>query len=136
MSTILERVIKVTADKLGKKEDIITSSSSFTDALGADSLDLVELIMGLEEEFSTGEKPIKIPDDDAAKIKTVQDAVDYLKEKGVTDNGGASAHSQTPVPASKTAVSTPKSKPADSSPTPKKASPVANNTASKTTKAK
>jgi acyl carrier protein len=85
LPTILERVTKVTATRLGAKEDAVSANSSFTDDLGADSLDLVELIMGLEEEFSTGDKPVKIPDDDAAKIKTVQDAVDYLKAKGITD---------------------------------------------------
>ena len=86
MPTILERVTKVTAARLGAKEEAAVPSASFADDLGADSLDLVELIMGLEEEFSTAEKPVKIPDEDAAKIKTVQDAVDYLKNKGVSDS--------------------------------------------------
>ena len=87
MATILERVTKVTAMRLGAKEEAVVPSASFAEDLGADSLDLVELIMGLEEEFSTAEKPVKIPDEDAAKIKTVQDAVDYLKSKGISDNG-------------------------------------------------
>ncbi|RJO61649.1 MAG: acyl carrier protein [Dehalococcoidia bacterium] len=86
MPTILERVTKVTTARLSAKEEAVVPSASFTDDLGADSLDLVELIMGLEEEFSTAEKPVKIPDDDAAKIKTVQDAVDYLKNKGMSDS--------------------------------------------------
>jgi len=86
LPTILERVTKVTAARLGAKEEAAVPSASFADDLGADSLDLVELIMGLEEEFSTAEKPVKIPDEDAAKIKTVQDAVDYLKNKGVSDS--------------------------------------------------
>ena len=85
MPTILERVTKVTAARLGAQVDAVKPSSNFTDDLGADSLDQVELIMGLEEEFSTTEKPVKIPDEDAAKIKTVQDAVDYLNNKGITD---------------------------------------------------
>ena len=85
MPTILERVTKVTAARLSAKEEAVIPSASFTDDLGADSLDLVELIMGLEEEFSSAEKPIKIPDEDAAKIKTVQAAVDYIKGKGITD---------------------------------------------------
>lgn len=85
MPTILERVTRVTTAKLSAKAEAVVPSASFTDDLGADSLDLVELIMGLEEEFGTAEKPIKIPDEDAAKIKTVQDAVDYIKGKGVTD---------------------------------------------------
>ena len=84
MPTILERVTKVTAARLGAKEEAVVPSASFTDDLGADSLDLVELIMGLEEEFSTVEKPVKIPDENAAKIKTVQDAVDYLEAKGIS----------------------------------------------------
>ncbi len=85
MATILERVTKVTVAKLSAKPEAVVPTASFTEALGADSLDQVELIMGLEEEFSTTEKPVKIPDEDAAKIKTVQDAVDYLKAKGFTD---------------------------------------------------
>lgn len=85
MPTILERVTNVTIARLSAKEEAVVPSASFTDDLGADSLDLVELIMGLEEEFSTAEKPVKIPDEDAAKIKTVQDAVDYLKNKGMSD---------------------------------------------------
>ena len=101
MPTILERVTKVTAARLGAKEDAVTPSASFTDDLGADSLDLVELIMGLEEEFTTGEKPIKIPDEDAAKIKTVQDAVNYLKAKGVTDKDVKTASASTTAPAAK-----------------------------------
>ena len=85
MPTILERVTKVTAARLGAKEEAVVPSASFTNDLGADSLDLVELIMGLEEEFGTPEKPVKIPDEDAANIKTVQDAVNYLKSKGISD---------------------------------------------------
>ncbi len=91
MPTILERVTKVTIAKLSANEEAVMPSASFTDDLGADSLDLVELIMGLEEEFSADGKPVKIPDEDAAKIKTVQDAVDYLKDKGITDQGSQPA---------------------------------------------
>ncbi len=87
MPTIIERVTKVTVAKLSANEEAVVPSASFTDDLGADSLDLVELIMGLEEEFSADGTPVKIPDEDAARIKTVQDAVDYLKEKGITDAG-------------------------------------------------
>ncbi len=112
MSTILERVTKVTAARLGAKEDAVTPSSSFTDDLGADSLDLVELIMGLEEEFSSGEKPIKIPDEDAAKIKTVQDAIVYLKAKGITDKEVKIASVATPSAVAKAPAAAPKSKPA------------------------
>jgi acyl carrier protein len=110
MPTILERVTKVTIARLSVKEEAVVPSASFTDDLGADSLDLVELIMGLEEEFSTAEKPVKIPDEDAAKIKTVQDAVDYLKNKGMSD---ADVKPQTaqPVPAVAKTNSAPKTTP-------------------------
>ena len=83
--SILERIKKVTVDKLGVEEQDVTPKSSFSQDLGADSLDLVELIMALEEEFSEGDKKLEIPDADAEKIKTVQDAVDYIKKKGVAD---------------------------------------------------
>jgi acyl carrier protein len=97
LPTILERVTKVTIAKLSANEEAVMPSASFTDDLGADSLDLVELIMGLEEEFSADGKPVKIPDEDAAKIKTVQDAVNYLKEKGITDQGNPSAQAAAAV---------------------------------------
>lgn len=70
-----ERVKSVIADQLGVDEDTITMESSFVDDLGADSLDIVELIMGLEGEFD-----LEIPDDQAEKISTVGDAVNYIKE--------------------------------------------------------
>ncbi len=68
-----------------KAESEVKPESSFVDDLNADSLDLVELVMSLEEEFSNKAKQIEIPDEDAEKIKTVQDAVDYIKEQGVED---------------------------------------------------
>jgi acyl carrier protein len=109
LPTILERVTKVTAARLSAKEEAVVPSASFSDDLGADSLDLVELIMGLEEEFSTAEKPVKIPDEDAARIKTVQDAVDYLKNKGITD---ADVTPQASQPAAiKATVAAPKTAP-------------------------
>lgn len=73
MPTIEERVKKIIAEQLGVNENEITNESSFVDDLGADSLDTVELVMALEEEFST-----EIPDEDAEKITTVQQAVDYV----------------------------------------------------------
>jgi acyl carrier protein len=113
LPTILERVTKVTAAKLSAKEEAVVPSASFTDDLGADSLDLVELIMGLEEEFSADGKPIKIPDEDAAKIKTVQDAVTYLKEKGITESGAQTTKATTArATAPKTAPATKRPKPA------------------------
>ncbi|MBT4928930.1 MAG: acyl carrier protein [Cellvibrionales bacterium] len=77
MSNIEERVIKMVAEQLGVKEEDIQSTSSFVEDLGADSLDTVELIMALEEEFDA-----EIPDDDAEKIATVKDAVDYIQANG------------------------------------------------------
>lgn len=85
MATILERVKKIVVDQLGVDGAEIKPDSSFVDDLNADSLDLVELVMSLEEEFSTEGRPMEIPDEDAEKIKTVQDVVDYLKERGVED---------------------------------------------------
>jgi acyl carrier protein len=73
MSSIEERVVKMVAEQLGVKEDDVKPDSSFVDDLGADSLDTVELIMALEEEFDT-----EIPDEEAEKITTVQQAVDYI----------------------------------------------------------
>lgn len=76
---------KLVADRLGVDEELVIASASFTDDLNADSLDLVELIMAFEEEFSQDGKPIEIPDEDAERIITIQDAVDYLKEHGIED---------------------------------------------------
>ena len=76
MSTTLERVKKIAVDKLQRSEDEITESANFQDDLGADSLDLVELVMGLEDEFE-----IQIPDEDVETIKTVGEAVNYIDEK-------------------------------------------------------
>lgn len=73
MSTIEERVKKITVEQLGVSEDEVTTSASFVDDLGADSLDTVELVMALEEEFDT-----EIPDEEAEKITTVQAAIDYI----------------------------------------------------------
>ncbi|MBQ7572729.1 MAG: acyl carrier protein [Clostridia bacterium] len=75
MEEILERVKSVIVDQLGVDEDDITMEASFIDDLGADSLDIVELVMGLETEFD-----LEIPDTQAENIKTVGDAVNYIKE--------------------------------------------------------
>ena len=85
MATIFERVKKVIVEQLGVEEKEVVPSASFIDDLGADSLDLVELIMSLEEEFSDSSQKIEIPDEDAEKILTVQDAIDYIKDLGVED---------------------------------------------------
>ena len=78
MASIDERVKKIIVEELGVSEDQVKNEAKFQDDLGADSLDLVELIMRFEEEFG-----IEIPDEDAEKIVTVQDAVSYLTEKQV-----------------------------------------------------
>lgn len=75
MSTF-DRVKKVVVEQLDANEEEVTPQASFVDDLGADSLDVVELVMGLEEEFD-----IEIPDEDAEKIATVADAVKYIEEK-------------------------------------------------------
>lgn len=72
---IFEKVKGIIVEQLGVEETAVVSEASFIDDLGADSLDIVELIMALEEEFD-----IEIPDEDAEKISTVNDAVDYIKE--------------------------------------------------------
>ena len=75
---MLERMKELIADQLSVNADIITETSSFKDDLGADSLDLFELIMSLEEEYN-----VEIPSDDLEKIVTVGDVMEYLKAKGV-----------------------------------------------------
>ena len=85
MPTIYERVKDIVVDKLGVGEDDVEESSSFVEDLNADSLDLVELIMAFEEEFSSEEHPLEIPDEDAGGIATVGDAVTYLKGRGIED---------------------------------------------------
>ena len=85
MGTVFERVRKIIVDQLGVEEDQVVPSASFVDDLNADSLDLVELIMSMEEEFSKNGQTLEITDEDAEKIVTVQDAVDYLKDLGVED---------------------------------------------------
>lgn len=85
MSTVLERITDIVVDKLGVDAGDVNETSSFQDDLGADSLDLVELIMAFEEEFSSDDNAIEIPDEDAGEIHTIADAVSYLKGKGVAD---------------------------------------------------
>lgn len=74
MATIRERVTKIVVEQLGVKESEVVPSASFIDDLGADSLDAVELIMALEEEFET-----EVPDEDAEKITTVREAINYIR---------------------------------------------------------
>lgn len=83
MATVLERVKKVVIEQLGVDEKEVVPTARFVDDLGADSLDLVELVMAFEEEFSDPSHKIEIPDDDAEKIVTVQNAVDYITDLGL-----------------------------------------------------
>ncbi|MBI1818985.1 MAG: acyl carrier protein [Nitrospirae bacterium] len=76
MAAVEERVKKIIAEQLNVEEEDITPEATFVEDLGADSLDTVELVMAFEEEFG-----IEIPDDDAEKILSVQNATDYIKEK-------------------------------------------------------
>ena len=85
MATIFERIKKVAVEQLGVVEEEVVPSASFADDLGADSLDLVELIMSLEEEFSNPSRKVEITDEDAEKMLTIQDAIDYLKDLGIED---------------------------------------------------
>ncbi len=74
MSTVVERVTKIVVEQLGVSEDQVSAEASFVDDLGADSLDTVELVMALEEEFNT-----EIPDEEAEKIGTVKQAIDFIE---------------------------------------------------------
>ncbi len=75
MEPVADRVKKIIVDQLGVEEETVTPEASFVDDLGADSLDTVELVMALEEEFG-----IEIPDEDAEKITRVKEAVDYIEK--------------------------------------------------------
>tara|TARA_Y100001970_G_C14228697_1_gene857290 strand:+ start:1455 stop:1706 length:252 start_codon:yes stop_codon:yes gene_type:complete len=79
-----DRLKEIVTDKLGVEENQVVPSASFMNDLDADSLDLVELIMAFEEEFSTDDNPVEISDEDAESILTVQDALDFLKKKGIS----------------------------------------------------
>ncbi len=85
MATVFERIRGLIVEQLGVEEDQVLPKASFVDDLNADSLDLVELIMSMEEEFSQNGTTMEISDEDAEKIMTVQDAVDYLKDLGIED---------------------------------------------------
>ena len=85
MTTVYDRVKSIVVDKLGVEEDEVTETASFVDNLNADSLDLVELIMAFEEEFSTPDSQLEISDEDAGNIATINDAVAYLKAHVASD---------------------------------------------------
>ena len=86
MATVFERVRKIIVEQLGVEEEEVTPEASFADDLNADSLDLVELVMAFEEEFGDDTNPLEIPDEDAEKLLTVKDVIDYLKERGFEDD--------------------------------------------------
>ena len=81
--SLLDKVQKIVAEKLSVDEEEVVPTASFTEDLNADSLDLVELIMAFEEEFSSDDVEIEISDEDAEGITTVQAAIDYLADQGV-----------------------------------------------------
>jgi len=85
VASVFERVKAIIVEQLGVKEEEVLPSASFIEDFNADSLDLVELMMALEEEFSTSNKKIEIPDEDARRIVTVKDAVEYIVNLGVED---------------------------------------------------
>jgi len=85
VATVYERLKKIIVEQLAVEEEEVTPSASFADDLGADSLDLVELMMAMEEEFSNPSLTIDIPDEDAEKIVTVRDTIDYIRDLGIQD---------------------------------------------------
>jgi acyl carrier protein len=86
MGAMYDKLKKIIVDQLGVEEVKVVPTAKFAEDLDADSLDLVELIMSIEEKFSTPDKKVEIPDSDAEKILTVQDAMDYLIKMGVKDS--------------------------------------------------
>ncbi len=85
MATIFEKLKEIIVEQLGVDENDVTPEVSFTEDLNADSLDLIELITAVEEEFSTPTNRLEIPDEDAENMKTVQNAIDYLRDHGIKD---------------------------------------------------
>jgi acyl carrier protein len=83
LATIFEKIKAIVVEQLGVEEKDVVPTASFVEDLGADSLDLVELIMSLEEAFSAPDRKLEIPDEAAEKIITIQDAIDYIKDQGV-----------------------------------------------------
>ena len=84
MASVLDKVREIESDKQSVNIDDISGESSFTEDLDADSLDIVELIMAIEEEFGSDDNPLEISDEDAEKILTVNDAVKYLSDNGIS----------------------------------------------------
>ncbi len=86
MATVFERVRKIIVEQLGVEESDVAPQTSFVDDLNADSLDLVELIMAMEEEFSDKGKSMEISEEDAEKLATVQDSVNYIIEQDIAED--------------------------------------------------
>jgi len=85
VATVFERIKRIAMEQLMADEQQVVPSASFVDDLNADSLDLVELVMAMEEEFSNEARKLEIPDEDMAKILTVQHAIDYVRNLGIKD---------------------------------------------------
>jgi acyl carrier protein len=86
LATIFERLKGVIMERLGVDEDQIVPAASFIRDLNADSIELVELVMSIEDEFSNSSRKIEIPDEELEKLATIQDVVDYLRGLGVSDD--------------------------------------------------
>jgi len=86
MSKIFERLRRVIVERLGVEADQVVPAANFTKDLNADSLEIIELAMSIEEEFSSSLHKVEIPDEDLEKMTIVQDAVDYLRDLGVDDD--------------------------------------------------
>jgi len=86
VAAIFERLRKVIVEQLGVEEGEVVPTASFVKDLGADSIELLELVMAVEEEFSDSSQIVEIPDEDMEKIVTIQDAVDYLRDLGIEDD--------------------------------------------------
>jgi acyl carrier protein len=85
VATVFDKIKAIVVEQLGVEAKDVVPTASFVEDLGADSLDLVELIMSIEEKFSTTDRKIEIPDEAAEKIITIQDALDYLKDQGIEE---------------------------------------------------
>ncbi len=86
MATIFERLKRVVMERLGVDEDQVTPTASFIRDFNADSIELVELVMAIEDEFSNSSRKIEIPDEALEKLATIQDVVSYLRGLGVSDD--------------------------------------------------
>lgn len=86
MATIFERLKRVVMERLGVDEDQVAPTASFIQDLNADSIELVELVMAIEDEFSSPSRKIEIPDEALEKLATIQDVVSYLRGLGVSDD--------------------------------------------------